>query len=103
MSEHDTIADPDGEPGRALTLQATGESAGEPVPMAEARSAEPLAALQDQFPGEVEMSLVDHLEELRRRVLRSLLAVVIGAAACLAFVRPLVKLLEMPASGVRTS
>lgn len=101
MSEHDTIADPDGEPGRALTLQATGESAGEPVPMAEARSAEPLAALQDQFPGEVEMSLVDHLEELRRRVLRSLVAVVIAAAACLAFVRPLVKLLELPATGVR--
>ncbi|MCX5948035.1 MAG: twin-arginine translocase subunit TatC [Cyanobacteria bacterium] len=47
------------------------------------------------------MTLVDHLEELRRRVLRSLLAVVIGAAACLAFVRPLVKLLEMPANGVR--
>ena len=101
MSEHDTIADPDGEPGRALTLQAAGEAAGEPVPMAAARSAEPLAALQDQFPGEVEMSLVDHLEELRRRVLRSLVAVVIAAAACLAFVRPLVKLLELPATGVR--
>ncbi len=101
MSEHDTIADPDGEPGRALTLQAAGESTGEPEPMAAAGSAEPMAALQDQFPGEVEMSLVDHLEELRRRVLRSLVAVVIAAAACLAFVRPLVKLLELPATGVR--
>ena len=47
------------------------------------------------------MSLVDHLEELRSRVLRSLLAVVIGAAGCLAFVKPLVKLLEMPAHGIR--
>ncbi|MCP9774163.1 twin-arginine translocase subunit TatC [Cyanobium sp. WAJ14-Wanaka] len=53
------------------------------------------------FPGEVEMTLVDHLEELRNRVLRSLLAVVIGAAGCLVFVKPLVKLLEMPAPGIR--
>jgi sec-independent protein translocase protein TatC len=55
----------------------------------------------DDFPGEVEMSLVDHLEELRRRVLRSLLAVVVAAAACLVFVKPLVRLLEMPADGIR--
>ncbi len=54
-----------------------------------------------EFPGEVEMTLVDHLEELRNRVLRSLLAVVLGAAACLVFVKPLVKLLEMPAHGIR--
>ena len=47
------------------------------------------------------MSLVDHLEELRRRVLRSLLAVVVAAAACLAAVKPLVRLLEMPAEGIR--
>ena len=53
------------------------------------------------FPGEVEMTLVDHLEELRNRVLRSLLAVVLGAAICLVFVKPLVKLLEMPAHGIR--
>ena len=55
----------------------------------------------DEFPGEVEMPLVDHLEELRRRVLRSLLAVVIAAAGCLLFVRPLVRLLEAPAHGIR--
>ena len=54
----------------------------------------------DQFPGEVEMPLVDHLEELRRRILRSLLAVVIAAGACLVVVRPLVRLLEMPAKGI---
>lgn len=53
------------------------------------------------FPGEVDMTLVDHLEELRNRVLRSLLAVVLGAAACLVFVKPLVKLLEVPAHGIR--
>jgi sec-independent protein translocase protein TatC len=55
----------------------------------------------EDFPGEVEMSLVDHLEELRRRVLRSLLAVVVAALACLVVVKPLVRLLEMPAEGIR--
>ncbi len=55
----------------------------------------------EEFPGEVEMSLVDHLEELRRRVLRSLLAVLLGAAGCLLAVKPLVRLLEMPAEGIR--
>jgi sec-independent protein translocase protein TatC len=55
----------------------------------------------DDFPGEVEMSLVEHLEELRRRVLRSLLALLVGAAVCLAGVKPLVRLLEMPADGIR--
>ena len=55
----------------------------------------------DEFPGEVEMTLVEHLEELRRRVLRSLLVVVLAAAACLVAVKPLVRLLEMPANGIR--
>ncbi|MFM8524647.1 MAG: twin-arginine translocase subunit TatC [Cyanobacteriota bacterium] len=61
----------------------------------------PAAAPAEEFPSEVEMTLVDHLEELRRRVLRGLLAVVVAAAACLAFVRPLVRLLEQPAVGIR--
>jgi sec-independent protein translocase protein TatC len=47
------------------------------------------------------MSLLEHLEELRRRVLRSLLAVVLAAVACLAFVRPLVRWLELPAREIR--
>jgi sec-independent protein translocase protein TatC len=55
----------------------------------------------DAFPSEVEMSLVDHLEELRSRILRSLLAVVLAAAGCLLLVRPLVRLLEVPAAGIR--
>ncbi|MEB3253794.1 MAG: twin-arginine translocase subunit TatC, partial [Synechococcus sp.] len=52
------------------------------------------------LPNEVEMPLVDHLEELRQRVLRSLLAVVVAAASCLLVVKPLVRLLEAPASGI---
>ncbi|MEB3159681.1 MAG: twin-arginine translocase subunit TatC [Synechococcus sp.] len=46
------------------------------------------------------MPLVDHLEELRQRVLRSLLAVVVSALACLVAVKPLVRLLEEPASSI---
>ncbi|RZO51391.1 MAG: twin-arginine translocase subunit TatC [Prochlorococcus sp. MED-G132] len=46
------------------------------------------------------MPLVDHLEELRQRVLRSLLAVVLAAVACLLMVKPLVRLLEAPAGSI---
>jgi sec-independent protein translocase protein TatC len=66
------------------------------------RVAEAVAPAPDpQFPDEVEMTLVGHLEELRARILRSLLAVVIAAAGCLLLVRPLVRLLEVPAHGIR--
>ena len=53
-----------------------------------------------ELPNEVEMPLVDHLEELRQRVLRSLLAVVLSALVCLLAVKPLVRLLEAPAQGI---
>ena len=52
-------------------------------------------------PNDVEMSLVDHLEELRQRVFRSLIAIVLGALACLLAVKPLVRLLEEPAGSIR--
>lgn len=70
-------------------------------PPAPIRVAPAPASAAEEFPGEVEMSLVDHLEELRRRILRSLLVVVVAAAGCLVLVRPLVRLLEMPAEGIR--
>jgi sec-independent protein translocase protein TatC len=56
---------------------------------------------EDECPGEVEMSLMDHLEELRRRILRSLLVLLVAAAAAVVVVRPLVRLLEQPAEGIR--
>ncbi len=55
----------------------------------------------NDLPHEVEMPLVDHLEELRQRLLRSLLGVVLAAGACLLFVKPLVRLLEIPAGPIR--
>ncbi|MDJ0563516.1 MAG: twin-arginine translocase subunit TatC, partial [Microcystis sp. M49629_WE12] len=55
----------------------------------------------DELPGEVEMSLFDHLEELRRRIFYSLIAVAVGAVGCFIFVKPLVQVLEVPAQGVK--
>ena len=46
------------------------------------------------------MPLTDHLEELRQRVLKSLLAVVVAALGCLLAVKPLVRLLEAPAGSI---
>jgi sec-independent protein translocase protein TatC len=57
--------------------------------------------LDDELPGEVEMSFSDHLEELRQRIFYALLAVVAGALGCFAVVRQLVSWLEIPAHGVK--
>ena len=55
----------------------------------------------DELPNEVEMSLFDHLEELRLRIFYALISVAIGVVACFAVVRPLVQVLELPAQGVK--
>jgi len=55
----------------------------------------------DELPGEIEMSLFDHLEELRRRIFYALIAVVVGVVGCFIIVKPIVQLLEVPAQGVK--
>ncbi len=50
---------------------------------------------------DVEMSLFDHLEELRTRIFSALIAVVVGIVGCFFFVNPIVRLLEVPAQGVK--
>ncbi|MBW4519376.1 MAG: twin-arginine translocase subunit TatC [Scytolyngbya sp. HA4215-MV1] len=50
---------------------------------------------------DVEMSLFDHLEELRQRIFYALIAVGIGIVACFAVVKSIVQLLEVPAQGVK--
>lgn len=55
----------------------------------------------DELPDEVEMSLFDHLQELRVRIFYGLIAVVVGAIGCFVFVKPLVQFLEIPAHGVK--
>ncbi len=55
----------------------------------------------DDLPGEVEMSLFDHLEELRQRIFYSLAVVAVSAVGCFIAVKPIVRLLEVPAQGVK--
>lgn len=55
----------------------------------------------DELPDEVEMSLFDHLEELRQRIFYSLIALAVGMSACFLAVKPIVQILEIPANGVR--
>jgi sec-independent protein translocase protein TatC len=55
----------------------------------------------DDLPGEVEMSLFDHLEELRQRIFYSLIVVAVGIIGCFFAVKPIVQLLEVPAQGVK--
>lgn len=55
----------------------------------------------DELPDEVEMSLFEHLEELRLRIFYSLIAVVVSAIGCFFGVKPIVQLLEAPAQGVK--
>jgi sec-independent protein translocase protein TatC len=44
-----------------------------------------------------EMSFLEHLEELRSRILKSLVALAAGMALCWAFVEPLIRFLGVPA------
>ncbi len=55
----------------------------------------------DELPDEIEMSLFDHLEELRQRIFYSLLAVAVGVVACFITVKPIVQILEVPAQGAK--
>lgn len=55
----------------------------------------------DELPDEVEMSLFDHLEELRQRIFYALIGVVVGVIACFVVVNQIVELLEIPAQGVK--
>ena len=50
---------------------------------------------------DVEMSLFDHLEELRSRIFYALIAIFVGIVICFVFVNKIVATLEIPAQGVK--
>lgn len=62
---------------------------------------EPEPDFLDEVPDDLEMSLFDHLEELRLRIFYALIAIVLGIIACFIFVNPIVMLLEVPAQGIK--
>ena len=49
---------------------------------------------------DLKMPFIDHLEELRQRIIKTLIAIVVCAGASLVFVKPLVRLLEAPAGSI---
>ncbi|MEM9006544.1 MAG: twin-arginine translocase subunit TatC [Cyanobacteria bacterium P01_F01_bin.86] len=55
----------------------------------------------DEAPNDVEMSIFDHLEELRQRIFYALIAVFIAVIGCFVVVDRIVKLLEVPAQGAK--
>jgi sec-independent protein translocase protein TatC len=61
----------------------------------------PATEAEEELPDDVEMSLFDHLEELRQRIFYGLIGVVIGVVGCFSQVNPIVKLLERPAQDVK--
>lgn len=78
-----------------MTLASETES-----PEQAAAAPEPGRVRDPEFPYEVEMTLMEHLEELRSRLLASVIAVAICIIACFAVVNRIVALLEVPARGV---
>lgn len=55
----------------------------------------------DELIDDVEMSLFDHLEELRQRIFYAIVAIVICIIGCFSSVNKIVALLEVPAQGVK--
>lgn len=92
-SDLETAATPTPNP-----LDSTADSNGKPIDTSDDDSADDF---MDEVPDDVEMSLFDHLEELRLRIFLSLIAAVIGVVICFFFVNPIVQLLEIPAQGAK--
>jgi len=80
------------------TAQTNPPAEAKPTKTPEPRAAE---ADKEELPYDVEMSLFDHLEELRQRIFFALIAVVGGVILCFVFVNRIVQLLEVPAQGVK--
>ena len=73
-----------------------GEAGPGPAGEAKDEPGEPKDEAPDRRPGEGEMPFLDHLEELRWRILKALAAVLAGTCLCFLFVEPLLGLLVQP-------
>jgi sec-independent protein translocase protein TatC len=66
---------------------------------------EPLIDIEDEVSTEVtddlEMPLLDHLDELRKRIFYAIAVVLVGIIGCFVFVNKIVYFLEVPAHGVK--
>lgn len=82
-------------------LQQTASSTVAPVSDRQTNNGNNQDEYLNELPDEVEMSLFDHLEELRQRIFYALIAVGLGIAASFFFVKPIVQLLEIPAQGIK--
>lgn len=71
-----------------------------PIPAVE-RDTQPEIDPDDELVDDVEMSLFDHLEELRQRIFYAIVAIVICIIGCFSAVNKIVALLEVPAQGVK--
>ncbi|WP_448572453.1 twin-arginine translocase subunit TatC [Trichothermofontia sp.] len=67
------------------------------TPPAPAPTADPL----DELPDDVEMTIFEHLEELRMRIFYSLLVLAIAVVGSFVTVKPIVQLLQAPAQGAK--
>jgi sec-independent protein translocase protein TatC len=102
-SETETITNP-GDPSLNQPLPPPGHSqfsANQPAVDHDDEELMDVDSVLDEAPDDVEMSLFDHLEELRQRIFYALIAAGASISVCFAFVKPIVQLLERPAQGVK--
>ncbi|MBD2091599.1 twin-arginine translocase subunit TatC [Microcoleus sp. FACHB-1515] len=86
-----------------MTAPSELEPATEPTSTIPAAEPKPQPAIDpdDELVDDVEMSLFDHLEELRQRIFYAIVAIVVCIIGCFSVVNKIVGLLEVPAQGVK--
>jgi sec-independent protein translocase protein TatC len=84
-----------------VTQQDLGIGSESATPQALGAAADSSVVKEDELIDDVEMSLFDHLEELRQRIFYALIAVGVGIVGCFTVVKPIVQLLEVPAGSVK--
>lgn len=87
----DAAGDASAPPSENAAVPATGGDGGDPPP-----AGPPAAEEETPDPSEKPMSLLDHLNEMRWRLVRCLIAAAVGFCVCWAFVEPIFAVLVKP-------